>query len=123
MTRRLLQEKKGRTDRHPHPVGVHPHRLHRGEEDPDRVPPADGVPVLLEVGGEGVVVEGLDQAHAHQVQLADGLVDLAVAVVVVLRGKQEQRPVRRPLRGGRWGIKGEIREQASFRELRSHKLI
>ena len=46
-------------------------RSHGGdgpEEDPDGVPAADGVPVLLEVGGEGLVVQRLDYVHAGVVQ-------------------------------------------------------
>ena len=38
------------------------------EEDSDGVPPADGVAVLLEVGGEGLVVQRLDYVHPRVVQ-------------------------------------------------------
>ena len=38
------------------------------EEDSDRVSSADGVAVLLEVGGEGLVVQRLDYVHPRVVQ-------------------------------------------------------
>ena len=38
------------------------------EEDSDGVSPADGVAVLLEVGGEGLVVQRLDYVHPRVVQ-------------------------------------------------------
>ena len=38
------------------------------EEDSDWVSPADGVAVLLEVGGEGLVVQRLDYVHPRVVE-------------------------------------------------------
>ena len=65
-----------------------PHDRDGPEEHPDGVPAADGVAVLLEVGGEGIVVQRLDYVHPGVVQSLfwDYKLYSAVKVVTLITG-------------------------------------